>query len=113
DERRLPVGSVILYRDQTFWQRYRRYAIGVLTIFAVQLSLIGMLLVQQNQRRRVQRALHESEERYRLIVEAQTDLVFRFLPDTTLTFVNDAYCRFQQKTAAELIGKRMLDLMPP
>ena len=112
DESRLPVGSVILFRDQTFWERYRRYAIGGLSIFVVQLGLIGMLLVQQNQRRRAQRALHESEERYRLTVEAQTDLVCRFLPDSTLTFVNDAYCRFQQKTAAELLGKRMLDVIP-
>ena len=111
-ESRLPLGSVILFRDQTFWERYRRYAIGALSIFVVQLGLIGLLVVQQSQRRRAQRALHESEERYRLIVEAQTDLVCRFLPDSTLTFVNDAYCRFQQKTAAELIGKRMLDLMP-
>jgi PAS domain S-box-containing protein len=68
--------------------------------------------VQQNQRRRAQRALRDSEDRYRLTVEAQTDLVCRFLPDSTLTFVNDAYCRFQQKTAAELIGKRMLDVIP-
>jgi PAS domain S-box-containing protein len=112
-ESRLPLGSVILFRDQTFWERYRRYAIGALSIFVVQLSLIGTLLVQLNQRRRAQRALRDSEDRYRLTVEAQTDLVCRFLPDSTLTFVNDAYCRFQKKTAAELIGKRMLDLMPP
>ncbi len=39
-------------------------------------------------------ALQESEARYRAIVEDQTELICRFAPDGTLTFVNDAYCRY-------------------
>jgi PAS domain S-box-containing protein len=39
-------------------------------------------------------ALRESEERYRGVVEDQTELICRFAPDGTLTFVNDAYCRY-------------------
>ena len=35
-----------------------------------------------------------SEERYRTIVEEQTELICRYRPDTTLTFVNEAYCRY-------------------
>jgi PAS domain-containing protein len=43
------------------------------------------------ERKRTVEALKESEERYRTVVEEQTELVCRFLPDTTLTFVNEAY----------------------
>jgi PAS domain S-box-containing protein len=57
-------------------------------------------------------ALAESEARYRSIVDSQTDLICRYLPDTTLTFVNDAYCRFFGKTRDELVGRKFLELIP-
>ena len=46
-------------------------------------------------------ALRASEQRYRDVVETQSELVCRYLPDTTLTFVNDAYCRCFGKTREE------------
>jgi PAS domain S-box-containing protein len=52
--------------------------------------------------------LRQSEERYRGIVDSQIDLVCRYLPDTTLTFVNDAYCQFFGKTREELLGASFL-----
>jgi len=33
-------------------------------------------------------------DRYRSVIEHQTELICRYLRDGTLTFVNDAYCRF-------------------
>jgi diguanylate cyclase (GGDEF)-like protein/PAS domain S-box-containing protein len=56
--------------------------------------------------------LKESEERYRTVIEEQTELVCRFLPDTTLTFVNDAYCRYFGKGPRELVGRSFLDHIP-
>ncbi len=49
-------------------------------------------------------ALRESEERYRSVVETQTEFICRFLPDGTHVFVNEAYCRRFNKRAEELIG---------
>ena len=46
----------------------------------------------------------ESEKRYRGVVEDQSDLICRFLPDGKLVFVNQAYCRFQAKTREQLVG---------
>ena len=40
------------------------------------------------------------------------DLVCRFLPDTTLTFVNEAYCQFWGRSRDELLGRSFLDLIP-
>jgi len=54
----------------------------------------------------------ESEQRYRAVVESQTELICRFLPDGSLTFVNTAYSRCFGKKPAELIGQRFLDQIP-
>lgn len=56
--------------------------------------------------------LKESEARYRAIVQDQTELICRNLPDGTLTFVNDAYCRYFDKDQDELIGKSFMPLIP-
>jgi diguanylate cyclase (GGDEF)-like protein/PAS domain S-box-containing protein len=57
-------------------------------------------------------ALRKGEAHYRAMVEAQVDAVCRWLPDTTLTFVNEGYCTFFGRTREELIGQLWLSLVP-
>lgn len=57
-----------------------------------------------SERKRAEAALQQSEFRYRGIVEDQTELVSRFLPDGTIIFVNDAYCRYFGIKKEEIIG---------
>ncbi|KQC05184.1 MAG: hypothetical protein APR53_08285 [Methanoculleus sp. SDB] len=57
-------------------------------------------------------SIRESEERYRAVVEDQTELISRFLPDGTQVFVNDAYCRYVGKTRDEIIGTRFKPCIP-
>lgn len=64
------------------------------------------------ERKRAEQALRESEERYREVVEAQTETVFRYAPDTTVTFANEAFCRFFHRQREELIGRRLTELLP-
>ena len=64
------------------------------------------------ERMRVEARLSASEQRYRSLVERQPDLICQFLPDTTLTFVNDAYTRYFGRSRQELIGTRWIDLIP-
>lgn len=50
--------------------------------------------------------LQASELRYRSVVEDQTEVISRLLPDGRFVFANEVYCRFFGKTLDELIGKR-------
>ncbi|AFY84054.1 PAS domain-containing hybrid sensor histidine kinase/response regulator [Oscillatoria acuminata] len=52
----------------------------------------------------VQQALRHGEARYRAILEDQTELIVRFLPDGMVTFVNEAFCRFFGVTRDEAIA---------
>lgn len=61
--------------------------------------------------RKAQEALTQSEARYRAIVECQSDLICRFTPDTKLLYVNEAVCRFLQKSRDELLGQHFGSLL--
>ena len=99
--------------ESSRWAQNRAYIIGALSVFVLESALVAGLLVQRARRRRVEAALRASEARYRGVVETQTELICRCLSDTTLTFVNDAYCRFWRKRREDLIGTEFLDLIPP
>lgn len=88
------------------------------SVFSLQMFLILMtvpamfLAAVIEGQKEGERALRESEERYREVVETQTELICRYLPDTTLTFVNDAYCRYFKKSREQLIGTKFIQRLP-
>ncbi|GAB4303461.1 MAG: PAS domain-containing hybrid sensor histidine kinase/response regulator [Oscillatoriaceae cyanobacterium] len=55
---------------------------------------VNQFAVDITERKHAEIALQASEARYRAIVEDQTELIVRYQLDGTLTFVNDAYCRY-------------------
>lgn len=60
------------------------------------------------------RALRESEARYRAIVEDhQTELICRFDPHGNLTFVNETFCRYFGREREALLGVSILELVYP
>ncbi len=77
--------------------------------YIVKGQVFGSLLLRSInhaiERKQITEKLRQSEARYRAIVEDQTELICRFLPDGTLTFVNQAYCRYWQKKPEELLGE--------
>ena len=76
------------------------------------LAVTNMLLAAAAaERRRAERAMAESEKRLRAVVEDLTDLVCRFKPDGTLTFVNGAYCRFYGRNQEALLGTSFLETL--
>ncbi len=73
-------------------------------------------LYQQAQRELAERqqaelALRDSEAQYRAIVEDQTELICRYRPDGTLTFVNPAYCRYFGRQPEDFLNQSFVSLV--
>ncbi|MBD0313522.1 MAG: PAS domain-containing protein, partial [Microcoleus sp. T3-bin5] len=63
-------------------------------------------------RKNAENALRQSEARYRAIVEDQSELICRYLPDGKITFVNQAYCRYFGVQPEDLLGNSFMPLIP-
>jgi PAS domain S-box-containing protein len=75
--------------------------------------LVMLLLARHADERseNMTQALQSREAQYRAIVQDQTELICRFLPNGVLTFVNQAYCRYLQKNESVLLGRNFLDIL--
>ena len=62
---------------------------------------------------KAEKALLEAKKRYEAVVEDQMELVCRYLPDCTLTFVNQAYCQYHGKERNDLIETNFLPTIGP
>jgi diguanylate cyclase (GGDEF)-like protein/PAS domain S-box-containing protein len=63
------------------------------------------------ERTRAEEARRRSDQRYRAIVEDQTELICRHQADGTLTFVNEAYARYFDSAVDDLVGLNWLELL--
>ena len=73
---------------------------------------LGHKIIAAVRRREAEKALQDSETRYRNVVEDQTEFISRFLPNITHVFVNEAYCRYFKKSRDEIIGKKFIPDIP-
>lgn len=64
------------------------------------------------EQKRAEQDLLRTHELYRGVLDEQPDLISRFLPDTTLIYVNVAYARAMGHPAHELIGTRFANSLP-
>jgi len=63
-------------------------------------------------RSQTEEALRASEERYRILVESQSEMLCRFRPDGEILFVNSAYARARGTTADALTGRNFWSYIP-
>ena len=108
----LPPGATPRLSALATWQEHPWYVAAAVVVVVLQSLLIASLLAQRKRRRLAEAELRTSEERYRDVVETQTELICRYARDGTLTFVNPAYCRYFGRQADQLIGTSLLDLVP-
>src|SRR5271168_2995583 len=72
DERKLPIGSVLLYRQPGFWELYRIRIIGAVLVVLTSVLLSGYLLFERGRRRQAEVSLQSSFKFEQLISELST-----------------------------------------
>ena len=99
DEAALPAGSTVLFRGQSFWERYET-TIGLVVVSLLEAGLIVVLLLQWRRRRRAERSL---TERLRF-EEVLSGLYVRFVAPATA----DVEAESERSLAAvgEFLGRR-------
>lgn len=100
---------IITAAGEEHWVWERGY--GVFSHRGELLALEGFI-TDITERKQTEELLKLSEARYQAIVEGQTDLICRFLPNGKLTFVNDAYCRYFGKPPEELLATAFMPAIP-
>jgi PAS domain S-box-containing protein len=112
DEAELPPGSVVRFRDPSFWDRYRWHVVGVLSLCFVQTVLILGLLVQRTRRRRAEKEIRLAEQRFRMVVESVPNAVVVVNADGNMVLVNSQCETFFGYRREELVGHPVELLVP-
>lgn len=99
--------------------RYNRYGEPVdMAIQGVPILIDGKVIggyaiyTDIRERRAAEKAVAQSREWYRTMVEDIPALFCRLSPDHTFTFANDAYCSFIGKTREEIVGMEAYNFIP-
>jgi diguanylate cyclase (GGDEF)-like protein/PAS domain S-box-containing protein len=100
------------------WSRYRWAIVAALLSFAL-ILLLGFNLLIVNRRlesekivvHRKTNQLKENEELYRRLAEDMPLFIATYLPDGTLTYVNEALSNSIGMTSAQLIGKNFFEVL--
>lgn len=71
-----------------------------------------LMLRDATREKAVEDALRQSEARYRAVVADHPDMICRWRPDRTLTFVNPAFCRYYRRAPEQLLGVDLVELAP-
>jgi PAS domain-containing protein len=86
----LPLGSIVLNRQPTFWELYWRYVIAGIALLLAQALIILALLWQRGRRRKTEAELRDSQMRFEGIVESAMDAVISIDEGQRIVVFNDA-----------------------
>ena len=132
-EQRLPPGSIVLFRQPTFWTLNKRLIIEVALLIAAETILIILLLIQRRKRKLAEASLRKSEARYLAFLAHSSEGIARFEMDRPMPLLlsegdqaeyllqhahlaecNDAFTRTYGIAFPQfLIGNKLADLLAP
>ncbi len=110
DERRLPRGSQVYFRQPSLWALYHWHIVGGAGLLVFQAVLIARLLFQKRRRDAAERELAKSEERLRMITNALPVLIAYVDADHRYRFNNDAYKAWFGVSPEEALGRTIREV---
>ncbi|MCP3953070.1 MAG: PAS domain S-box protein [Desulfobacterales bacterium] len=106
--------SIKILVSSPWWESvWFREWVGVFIVLSLA-GVAGYVFKLRNaiqKRRRAEESQQESEEKYRLLVEHQTDMVVKVDPEGRFQFVSPSYCDMFGKTKDALLGKNFMPLV--
>jgi PAS domain S-box-containing protein len=84
-----------------------------LSIVALFIVLSGYAQLMVNSSRRVEKALRDSESRYRNLVDSAMDMIFTLSPDNRITSLNPAFEEITGWSRLQCVGKDFMPLIHP
>ncbi len=116
----LPPGSVILNRQLTFWESYKVYILGSISLILVETLLILGLVWQRARRRAAEtqlattfEAVRESERRFRLVSNTAPVMIWMSGPDKLCNYFNQPWLDFTGRSLEAELGNGWSERVHP
>lgn len=100
----LPAGSMVLDKQQTLWEAYRKYIVAAIFLLLAQALIIMGLLWQRAARRKAEASVRESEERFRLVANTAPVMIWMAGTDKLCDYVNQPFLTFTGRSSEEELG---------
>jgi PAS domain S-box-containing protein len=103
-ESNLPPGSIVLNRQPTVWDAYKWYIIGVVSLLILQALMISGLLWQRAERVKSEKAVRESERRFRLVANTAPVMIWMSGSDKLCNYFNQPWLDFTGRSLEADLG---------
>src|SRR6185503_4876463 len=103
-ETELPPASIVINRQRTVWEAYKRYIISGIAVMLAEGLLIFGLLWQRGKRKKGEVQLGESEERFRLVANTAPVMIWMSGPDKLCNYFNQPWLRFTGRPIEAELG---------
>ncbi len=113
DEKRLPAGTVVRFREASVWESYKWYMIGGVVLILAETLLIFGLVWQRARAKRAETRLRESEGRFRLVANTAPVLIWMSGTDKLHTYFNQPWLEFTGRPLEAELGNGWVEGVHP
>jgi PAS domain S-box-containing protein len=113
DEKRLPAGTVVRFREISVWESYKGYIIGGVVLILAETLLLFGLAWQRARAKRAETQLRESEGRFRLVANTAPVMIWTTRTDGKCSYVNKTWLDFTGRPLEAELGDGWVEGVHP